>query len=154
MHLYKKIISQLIKDGITISTAESCTGGLVAYTITKNKDSSKIYQGGYITYSNELKIKNLNVKKTTIKKYGAVSKETAEEMVRGLFMKTNTNICISTTGIAGPGGGSKSKPVGLIYIGIKLNGKIEILKKNFKGSRIEIQKNCVNSIFKYLSKLI
>ena len=154
MHLYKKIISQFIKDGITISTAESCTGGLVAYTITKNKDSSKIYQGGYITYSNELKIKNLNVKKTTIKKYGAVSKETAEEMVRGLFMKTNTNICISTTGIAGPGGGSKSKPVGLIYIGIKLNGKIEILKKNFKGSRIEIQKKCVNSIFKYLSKLI
>ena len=154
MHLYKKIISQLIKDGITISTAESCTGGLVAYTITKNKDSSKIYQGGYITYSNELKIKNLNVKQTTIKKYGAVSKETAEEMVRGLFMKTNTNICISTTGIAGPGGGSKSKPVGLIYIGIKLNGKIEILKKNFKGSRIEIQKKCVNSIFKYLSKLI
>ena len=154
MHLYKKIISQFIKDGITISTAESCTGGLVAYTITKNKDSSKIYQGGYITYSNELKIKNLNVKKTTIKKYGAVSKETAEEMVRGLFIKTNTNICISTTGIAGPGGGSKSKPVGLIYIGIKLNGKIEILKKNFKGSRIEIQKKCVNSIFKYLSKLI
>ena len=154
MHLYKKIISQFIKDGITISTAESCTGGLVAYTITKNKDSSKIYQGGYITYSNELKIKNLNVKKTTIKKYGAVSKETAKEMVKGLFMKTNTNICISTTGIAGPGGGSKSKPVGLIYIGIKLNGKIEILKKNFKGSRIEIQKKCVNSIFKYLSKLI
>ena len=154
MHLYKKIINQLIKDGITISTAESCTGGLLAYTITKNKDSSKIYQGGYITYSNKLKIRNLNVKKTTIKKYGAVSKETAIEMVRGLFTKTNTNICISTTGIAGPGGGSKSKPVGLVYIGIRLNGKIEILKKNFKGSRIEIQKKCVNSIFKYLSKLI
>ena len=154
MHLYKKIISKFIKDGITIATAESCTGGLLAYTITKNKDSSKIYQGGYITYSNELKIRSLNVRKSTIKKYGAVSKETAKEMVRGLFMKTNTNICISTTGIAGPGGGSKSKPVGLVYIGIRLNGKIKILKKNFKGSRIEIQKNCVNLIFKYLSKLI
>ena len=68
MHLYKKIISQLINDGITIATAESCTGGLLAYTITKNKDSSKINKGGYITYSNELKIRNLNVKKTTIKK--------------------------------------------------------------------------------------
>ena len=68
MHLYKKIIRNLIKDSITISTAESCTGGLLAYSITKNKDSSKIYKGGYITYSNELKIKNLNVKKTTIKK--------------------------------------------------------------------------------------
>ena len=154
MHLYKKIISQLIKDDITIATAESCTGGLLAYTIIKNKDSSKIYQGGYITYSNELKIKNLNVKMTTIKKYGAVSEETAKEMLRGLFMKTKTNICISTTGIAGPGGGSISKPVGLVYIGIRVNGKIEILKKNFNGSRIEIQKKCVNSIFKYLSKLI
>ena len=154
MHLYKKIIRKLIKDSITISTAESCTGGLLAYSITKNKDSSKIYKGGYITYSNELKIKNLNVKKTTIKKYGAVSKETAKEMVRGLFVKTKTNICISTTGIAGPGGGSNNKPVGLIFIGIRANGKIEILKKNFKGSRIEIQKKCVNSIFQYLSKLI
>ena len=154
MHLYKKIIRKLIKDSITISTAESCTGGLLAYSITKNKDSSKIYKGGYITYSNELKINNLNVKKTTIKKYGAVSKETAKEMVRGLFVKTKTNICISTTGIAGPGGGSKNKPIGLIYIGIRVNGKVEILKKNFKGSRIEIQKNCVNLIFKYLSKLI
>ena len=94
MHLYKQIIRKLIKDSITISTAESCTGGLLAYSITKNKDSSKIFKGGYITYSNELKIQNLNVKKTTIKKYGAVSKETAEEMVRGLFMKTNTNICM------------------------------------------------------------
>jgi PncC family amidohydrolase len=154
MQLYKKIIRKLIKDNITIATAESCTGGLLAYSITKNKDSSKIYKGGYIAYSNELKIRNLNVKKTTIKKYGAVSKETAKEMVKGLFIKTKTNICISTTGIAGPAGGSKSKPVGLVYIGIIVNGKIEIIKKNFKGSRIEIQKKCVNSIFKYILKII
>tara|TARA_B100001540_G_scaffold83984_1_gene75590 strand:- start:55 stop:519 length:465 start_codon:yes stop_codon:yes gene_type:complete len=154
MHLYNKIIRKLIKDNIAIATAESCTGGLLAYTITKNKDVSKIYQGGYIVYSNELKNRNLNVKNTTIKKYGAVSKETAKEMVKGLFIKTKANICISTTGIAGPGGGSKSKPVGLVYIGIRFNGKIEILKKNFKGSRIVIQKKCINSIFKHLSKLI
>ena len=154
MYLYKKIIRKLIAENITIATAESCTGGLLAYSITKNKDSSKIYRGGYISYSNELKIRNLNVKKTTIKKYGAVSKETAEEMVKGLFIKTKTNICISTTGIAGPGGGSNSKPVGLVYIGIRVNGKIEIIKKKFKGSRIEIQKKCVNSIFKYLLKII
>tara|TARA_B100001741_G_C16059684_1_gene372648 strand:+ start:67 stop:531 length:465 start_codon:yes stop_codon:yes gene_type:complete len=154
MYLYKKIIRKLIAENITIATAESCTGGLLAYSITKNKDSSKIYRGGYISYSNELKIRNLNVKKTTIKKYGAVSKQTAEEMVKGLFIKTKTNICISTTGIAGPGGGSNSKPVGLVYIGIRVNGKIEIIKKKFKGSRIEIQKKCVNSIFKYLLKII
>jgi len=154
MYLYKKIISKLIKDNITISTAESCTGGLLAYTIIKNKDSSKVYQGGYITYSNELKVMDLNVKKITLKNYGAVSKETAREMVKGLFLKTRTNICISTTGIAGPGGGSKSKPIGLVYIGIQKNGKIEVLKRKFKGSRIDIQKKCVNSIFKYLSNLI
>ena len=154
MYLYKKIISKLIKDNITISTAESCTGGLLAYTIIKNKDSSKVYQGGYITYSNELKVMDLNVKKTTLKNYGAVSKEIAREMVKGLFLKTRTNICISTTGIAGPGGGSKSKPIGLVYIGIQINGKIEVLKRKFKGSRIDIQKKCVNSIFKYLSNLI
>jgi len=154
MYLYKKIISKLIKDNITISTAESCTGGLLAYTIIKNKDSSKVYQGGYITYSNELKVMDLNVKKITLKNYGAVSKETAREMVKGLFLKTRTNICISTTGIAGPGGGSKSKPIGLVYIGIQINGKIEVFKRKFKGSRIDIQKKCVNSIFKYLSNLI
>ena len=154
MYLYKKIINKLIKNNITISTTESCTGGLLAYNITKNKDSSKVYKGGYITYSNDLKVKDLNVKKTTLKNYGAVSKETAKEMVKGLFFKTRTNICISTTGIAGPGGGSKNKPVGLVYIGIQVNGKIEVLKKNFKGSRIEIQKKCVNSIFKYLSNSI
>lgn len=154
MNFYKKIIKKFIKQGITISTAESCTGGLLAYSITKNKDCSKIFQGGYITYSNELKIKDLGVKKATLTKYGAVSKETAKEMLQGLFTKTKTNICISTTGIAGPGGGSKSKPLGLIYIGIRVNGKIEILEKNFTGTRIEIQKKCVNSIFNYLSKLI
>ncbi|MBD1147692.1 CinA family protein [Pelagibacterales bacterium SAG-MED31] len=154
MYLYKKIISKLIKEKITISTTESCTGGLLAYCITKNKNSSKVYHGGYITYSNELKIKDLNVKKITIQNYGAVSKETAKEMVEGLFLKTKTNICISTTGIAGPSGGSKKKPIGLIYIGIKIDGKLKVLKKNFKGSRMNIQKDCVNYIFKYLLKLI
>ena len=154
MHLYKKIISKLIKENITISTAESCTGGLLAYSITKNKNSSKVYQGGYITYSNELKIRDLNVKKITLMKYGAVSKETAKEMLNGLFLKNKTNICISTTGIAGPGGGTKNKPVGLIYTGILINGKTKIIKKKFKGSRIEIQKKCVNFIFNYLSKSI
>ena len=154
MHLYKKIISKLIKENITISTAESCTGGLLAYSITKNKGSSKVYKGGYITYSNERKNSDLNVKKITLKNYGAVSKEVAKEMVKGLFLKTKTNICISITGIAGPGGESKNKPVGLVYIGMQINGKIKVLKKNFIGSRIEIQKKCVNFIFKYLSNLI
>ncbi len=154
MLLYKKILSKLIKKNITISTAESCTGGLLAYSITKYKNSSKIYQGGYITYSNQLKISDLKVKKITLKKYGAVSKQIAKEMVIGLFKKNKTNICISTTGIAGPGGSSKNKPLGLIYIGIILNGEAIVIKKNFKGTRMQIQKKCVNFIFKYLDNLI
>ena len=154
MSLYKKTLNKLIKKNISISTAESCTGGLLASSITKIKDTSKIYLGGYITYSNELKIRDLGVKKTTIKKYGAVSKETALEMINGLYLKNKTDVCISTTGIAGPGGSTKSKPVGLIYIGILLKGKKKIFKKNFNGTRSSIQKDCVSFIFNYLNKSI
>ena len=154
MPSYKRIINKLIHKNITISTAESCTGGLLASTITKIKDSSKIFIGGYVTYSNKLKIRDLNVGKTTIEKYGAVSKETGMEMAYGLYLKNKTNICISTTGVAGPGGGAKSKPVGLVYIGILINGKKKVFKKKFSGSRINIQKNCVSFIFDYLDKSI
>ena len=154
MSLYKKILNKLINKKISISTAESCTGGLLAYSFIKNQDSSKIFRAGYITYSNELKIKELNVKKISLKKFGAVSSQVANEMIKGLYQKNKTNICISTTGIAGPGGATKNKPVGLVYIGIRTNKKIIILKKNFKGTRIQIQKQCVNFIFRYLDKLI
>ena len=154
MSLYKNIINKLIIKSISISTAESCTGGLLAYSFTKNKDSSKVFKGGYITYSNQLKISELNIKKVSLNKYGAVSSEIANEMVRGLYIKNKTNLCISTTGIAGPDGGSKNKPIGLVYIGIRIHGKTNIIKKNFKGTRMQIQKKCVNFIFKYLEKLI
>ena len=154
MLLYKKILNKLIKENISISTAESCTGGLLAYSITKNSNSSKIYLGGHVTYSNQLKVKDLKVKKTTLKKYGAVSKKIATEMVNGLYSKYKSNICISTTGIAGPSGGTKNKPVGLVYIGIMIYGKKRIFKKKFKGTRINIQKSCVNFIFNFLDKSI
>jgi len=154
MHLSKKILNKLIIKKISVSTAESCTGGLLAYNFVKNRDSSKVFKGGYITYSNEMKIKDLKVKKSSLKKYGAVSYQVAEEMIEGLYKKNKTKICISTTGIAGPGGSTKNKPVGLIYIGIRFNKKNIIIKKNFKGTRIQIQKKCVNFILKYLDKLI
>lgn len=154
MSSYKKILNKLIKKNMSISTAESCTGGLLASSITKIKDTSKIYLGGYVTYSDELKIRDLGVKKTTIKKYGAVSKETALEMINEVYNKNKTDVCISTTGIAGPGGGTKSKPVGLIYIGILINGKKKIFKKKFSGTRLSIQKDCVSFIFNYLNKSI
>ena len=154
MSLFSKLLNKLIIKNISVSTAESCTGGLLAYSFIKNKDSSKIFIGGYITYSNEMKIKELKVRKVSLKKNGAVSYKIAEEMIKGLYQRNKTNICISTTGIAGPGGATKNKPVGLIYIGIRINKKNIIIKRNFKGTRIQIQKKCVNFIFKYLYKLI
>ena len=154
MYLSKKILNKLIMKNISVSTAESCTGGLLAYSFVKNRDSSKVFKGGYITYSNEMKIKELKVKKGSLKKNGAVSYQVAEEMIEGLYKKNKTKICISTTGIAGPGGSTKNKPVGLIYIGIRINKKNILIKKNFKGTRIQIQKECVNFILKYLDKLI
>ena len=154
MSLSKKILNKLIIKNISVSTAESCTGGLLAYNFTKNKDSSKVFKGGYITYSNKMKIKELKVKKVSLKKNGAVSYQVAEEMIEGLYKKNKTKICISTTGIAGPGGSTLNKPVGLIYIGILINKKKIILKKNFKGTRIQIQKKCINFILRYLDNLI
>ena len=154
MPLYKKVLTKLINMNISISTAESCTGGLLSYSFIKNSGSSKIFLGGYITYSNQKKINDLNVKKSTLNNHGAVSKETAMEMVDGLYKKNKTKICISTTGIAGPEGGTDDKPIGLVFIGIKFKGKIKIIQKNFEGSRLQIQKKCVNFIFQYLDNLI
>jgi len=154
MPLSKKLLYKLISKNISVSTAESCTGGLLAYNFTKNADSSKVFKGGYITYSNEMKVKELKVKKVSLKKNGAVSYQVAEEMIQGLYKKNKTKICISTTGIAGPGGSTRNKPIGLIYIGIRINKKNIIIKKNFKGTRIQIQKKCVDFILKYLDKLI
>ena len=154
MFLFKKLLNKLIINKISISTAESCTGGLLAYSFIKNQNSSKIFKAGYITYSNESKINEIKVKKSSLVKYGAVSRQIAEEMVIGLYQKNQTNICISTTGIAGPSGATKKKPVGLVYIGIRINKKNIIIKKKFNGSRIQVQKQCVNFIFRYLNQLI
>ena len=153
MLLYKKILTKLINKNISISTAESCTGGLLAYSFVKNTGSSKIFLGGYIAYSNQLKINDLNVKKITLDNHGTV-KETAAEMIDGIYKKNKAKICISTTGIAGPKGGTDDKPIGLIFIGIRFKGKIKIIKKNFEGTRLQIQKKCVNFIFQYLDNLI
>ena len=154
MALSKKILNKLIMRNISVSTAESCTGGLLAYSFVKNKNSSKVFKGGHITYSNEMKIKELKVKKISLKKNGAVSHQVAKEMIEGLFKKNKTQICISTTGIAGPGGSTNNKQIGLIYIGIRLNKKNIVIKKNFKGTRMQIQKKCVNFILNYLNRLI
>ncbi len=120
-----KIVKKLIKKKISISVAESCTGGLVSNEIISIPGSSKIFNLGIISYSNQSKEKILNVKKKNIVKYGAVSTQVCKEMVENLYKISKSKICISTTGIAGPGGGSSLKPVGLVFIGIKYKKNIE-----------------------------
>ena len=149
--LHKKFI----KKKLTISVAESCTGGLLAYNLTKLENSSKYFQMGLTTYSNQSKIKILKVNKNIIKKYGAVSKECCKTMVQNLSKISKSKINVSITGIAGPGGGSKDKPIGLVYIGIK-KGKTLMVKDNkFKSKKRNlIQTQTVKEVIKTILKLI
>ena len=154
MSTINKLIAKLVKKKLTISTAESCTGGLVAYSIIKNSGVSKIFTGSIICYSNSAKIKYLSVSKKTLSKYGAVSMNVANEMIDGLYKNEKTQICVSTTGVAGPNGGTKYKPVGLVYVGIKLKKKKYIFKKIYKGTRLQIQNKTKNFIFNKIDQLI
>jgi len=139
-----KIIRLLKKKKLTISFAESCTGGMLSSTITSISGSSKVFNLGLITYSNESKIKILKVSKKTIRVYGAVSEQVCRAMVKNVSKIGKTKMSVSVTGIAGPGGGSTEKPVGLVYIGLKKNNKINIKKYLFKNmGRSYIQKNTV-----------
>ena len=143
--LGKKIVNKLIKKKLTISTAESCTGGLLSSAITSVAGSSKVFKLGLVTYSNRSKIKVLKVLKNIIMKYGAVSEQVCLAMVMNLNKISKTGISISITGIAGPSGGTKKKPVGLVYVGIKKRNKISVKKYLFKNKgRIFIQKTAVN----------
>ena len=140
----KLLIKILIRKKIKVSVAESCTGGLLASTITSISGASKIFNLGLITYSNQAKIKILGVNKNIIRKYGAVSHECCYAMVKNLSKISKADINVSITGIAGPKGGTKKKPVGLVYIGIKKGTKILIKKYLFKSkNRFEIQKASV-----------
>ena len=151
----KTLHKKLIHKKLTISVAESCTGGLLANNLTKLANSSKYFQMGLITYSNEAKIKILKVNKNIIKKYGAVSKECCEAMVKNLSKISKSKINVSITGIAGPGGGTKDKPVGLVFIGIKMGRHLIILKNKFKSkNRNLIQKLTVKKVIKTIINLI
>ena len=131
----KSLVKKLIRKKFKISFAESCTGGLLASSITSVSGSSKIFNLGLITYSNQAKIKFLNVNKNIIKKYGAVSHECCLSMVNNLSKISKANINVSITGIAGPNGGTKQKPVGLVYIGVKRGNKTQINKYFFKNKK-------------------
>ena len=140
----KSLIKLLIRKKIKISVVESCTGGLLASAITSISGASKIFNLGLITYSNQAKIKILRVNKNIIKRFGAVSYECCYAMVNNLSRISKNNINVSITGIAGPRGGTKKKPVGLVYIGLKKGNKIQIIKCLFKSKkRSSIQKATV-----------
>ncbi len=138
-----KLVDLLVKEKMIISVVESCTGGLLAGTILNVPGASGCFHEGYITYSNEAKTRLVGVKEDTLTEHGAVSPETAKEMVTGLAGVAHADVAISVTGIAGPGGGTKDKPVGLVYIGIYICGNIRILKNEFVGTREEIRNQAI-----------
>jgi nicotinamide-nucleotide amidase len=151
----KLLHKKLIKKKLTISVAESCTGGLLAHNLTKLANSSKYFQMGLITYSNNAKINILKVNKNIIQKYGAVSFKCCKEMVQSLSKVSKSKINISITGIAGPGGGTKLKPVGLVYIGIKKGNKILIKENLFTSkNRASVQKATVRASLKLINSII
>ena len=153
--LSQKIVNVLRKKALKISFAESCTGGLLSSSITSISNSSKVFTIGLITYSNQSKISLLKVPKKIISKHGAVSYETCLSMVKNLNKISKTNISVSITGIAGPKGGTKKKPVGLVFIGIKKSNKTLVKKYLFKNKkRISIQKASVNKALNLILSFI
>tara|TARA_B100001093_G_scaffold504249_1_gene559781 strand:- start:1951 stop:2421 length:471 start_codon:yes stop_codon:yes gene_type:complete len=154
-NLCNQVVRKSIRKKINISLVESCTGGLLSSSITSVSGSSKIFNLGLVTYSNESKIKILKVSKKIIKKYGTVSKECCFAMVKKLNKMTKTNISVSITGIAGPKGGTKLKPVGLVFIGIQKGKKIKIYENYFKNKgRLYIQRETVKKSLKLIQKFI
>lgn len=155
MSLNKKIILLLKRKKLRLAIAESCTGGMLSSSIVSVSGSSKVFTMGLVTYSNLAKISILKVPQKIIKKYGAVSVQCCLAMVNNLSKISKSKVCVSITGVAGPKGGSKQKPVGLVYIGIKIGKKVTINKSNFKNKgRVFIQKQTVKKSLDLLEKLI
>ena len=155
MSLNKKIISLIKRKKMKLAIVESCTGGMLSSAITSVSGSSKVFNLGLVTYSNQAKTSILKVPQKIIKKYGAVSVQCCLAMVNNLSKISNSKVCISITGIAGPKGGSKQKPVGLVYIGIKIGKKVIVNKCNFKNKgRVFIQKQTVKKTLNLLMQLI
>ena len=155
MSLNKKIISLIKRKKMKLAIAESCTGGMLSSTITSVSGSSKVFTMGLVTYSNQAKTSIFKVPKKIIKKYGAVSVQCCLAMVNNLSKISQSKVCISITGIAGPKGGSKQKPVGLVYIGIRVGKKVIVNKCNFKNKgRAYIQRQTVKKSLHLLLNLI
>lgn len=152
--LEMSVVNLLEKNELTISTAESCTGGLLAGRLINVPGVSDVYKEGFITYTNKAKRKTLGVNKSTLKKYGAVSEQTAKEMAVGAALAADTDISISVTGIAGPDGGTNEKPVGLVYIGVCIRDMVHVEEFRFSGDRANVREQTVISALGLLRKCI
>jgi nicotinamide-nucleotide amidase len=150
----RRLSSILKRKGLTISTAESCTGGLLAKRLTDIPGSSSYFRFGLVTYSNESKRILLGVRSSTLDRYGAVSKETAFEMLKGLSRIIKTDIAVSITGIAGPDGGSREKPVGTVYFGIRTGEEVAIIKRRFRGDRKGVREGAIKFVVNEIIKRI
>ena len=145
--LLKKVSTLLKKQKLTVATAESCTGGLIAHTLTNVSGSSNYFDRGIISYSNTAKMELLDVPEELFRKHGAVSKLVAKAMAEGVRIKSNVDIGIATTGVAGPTGGTKEKPVGLVYIAVSTSNKTEVKKFQFLGDRLQNKEStCIEAL--------
>ncbi len=161
MTLEQSVVDLLIANDLTVTCAESCTGGMLSARIINVPGVSESYKAGFVTYSNKAKRRHLGVKKTTLQKHGAVSRQTAEEMVKGVVLATKADVAVAITGIAGPDGGTKEKPVGLVYIACSVKGEVTVKEYHFSGNRMKVRESSVvaalglmrNCILTYFSKV-
>lgn len=154
MTLEEEVIALLAEKGYHVTTAESCTGGLISGTLVNVAGASDVLNEAYVTYSNEAKERLVGVRHETLVNYGAVSEETAREMAEGAAKSAKAEAALSATGIAGPGGGTPEKPVGLVYIGCCLNGKIQTEECRFNGSRRQNRENTVEVALSLLKRML
>ena len=152
--LEKSVVDLLQANGLTACTVESCTGGMLAARLINVPGVSEVFKSGYITYSNKSKRSLLGIKKNILLKHGAVSDKIAREMAKGAAMLAKTDVSVSTTGIAGPDGGSEEKPVGLVYIACNVRGTIEVRECHFSGNRTKIRESTVSAALSLMRECI
>ncbi len=152
--LLNEIAGSLIKKKLSLSVCESCTGGMLGTLMTSEPGSSKYFCGGVIAYSDEVKQRVVGVRQATLRKYGAVSAEVAREMAQGVLKRFKADISISITGIAGPTGGTKKKPVGLIYLCVATRQHLSVENRVFKGSRNQIRREACTEVLRLLKRLL
>ncbi len=150
----KKLVELLKEEGLKMTCAESCTGGMIAAAVTDIAGSSEVFERSFVTYCNRAKHEMLGVKKKTLKEYGAVSKETVKEMALGAAAAAKADVAVSVSGIAGPGGGSEEKPVGLVYMGVYVKGRVKTKKFNFEGDREAVRNAATEAALKLVIKQI